>query len=104
MYSEIHLCIQKFIYVLRKSLMCSEIHLCIQKFLVMDHNEEERLMESFIAGGPTFTEEERSEADAFLNITGDIDTRTADIDNRAEDNNEDLFIVNAEGSNLYIMH
>ena len=60
-------------------------------------------MESFIAGGPTFTEEERSEADAFLNITGDIDTRTADIDNRAEDNNEDLFIVNAEGSNeVYI--
>ena len=82
----------------------------------MDNNEdEERLMESLIAGGPntevpTFTEEERSQADAFLNITGDIDTRTADIDSRtadidsrAEDNNEDLFIVNAEGSDeVYI--
>ena len=75
----------------------------------MDNNEdEERLMESLIAGGPntevsTFTEEERSQADAFLNITGDIDTRTADIDTRVEDNNEDLFIVNAEGSNeVYI--
>jgi hypothetical protein len=63
----------------------------------MDHNEdEERLMESLNAGGPntkvpTFTEEERSQADAFLNITGDIDSRV-------EDNNEDLIIVNAEGS------
>lgn len=124
MYSEIHLCIQKIIYVLRKSfmyqkihlcnqkifyelsksLMCSKIHLFIQKFLVMDHNEdEERLMESLNTGGPntkvpTFTEEERSQADAFLNITGEIDTRTADIDSRVEDNNEDLIIVNAEGS------
>jgi hypothetical protein len=85
----------------------------------MDDNNgnDERLMEDIITRGtntfPTYTDEECSQADGFLNIhmTEGGDVAAEDLENNEDDtandseNNEDLEDDNAKGSNeVYTMH
>ena len=85
-----------------------------QKLVLVEmerNSDDERLMEDMISGGqvPTYTDEERSQADGFLNIPGaeDDDTHAEDDETHAEDDDthaEDLQDDNADGSNeVYIL-
>ena len=66
-----------------------------------DQNDHERIMEDIIAGVPnnvpTFTDEERSQADGFLNIpaTDEGNTNVVDEEGSTHAGDED---DNAEGS------
>ena len=69
-----------------------------------DQNDHERIMADIIAGGPnnvpTFTDEECSQADGFLNIpTADEgNTNAVDAEGSTHAGDEDLEDDNAEGS------
>ena len=71
-----------------------------QKLVLVEmerNSDHERIMEDIISGGhvPTYTDEERSQADGFLNIPG-----AEDNDTHAEDLQDD----NVDGSNeVYIL-